>query len=590
MQDWWTDERVESVVTTRFIASHLEPEAQRRLNDVVFEELSNDTYLDWILSRARRLFLILVDSACVGNIFSLIEQSWEDSSLPIPEHDVVALRLPPRSGSDVNRLFFRNQFKYLIRTIREGEHIRYSSSASVPLHVVDQKVPNGYTSALDRVRLPAPNNKVFLRVREPMTGDQSEASVLSEITAIKSARHEHIASVFGSYSQGGNMYILTLPAAQYSLKSFLNDPPKTFKNMPKPERQMQLLLWPHCLSNAVAWIHANGFAHGAISPSRILVDEGFNVILGHFKDVRTAGPPSASKDIEYYQYAAPELCQRRLVVQKSGAAMPPTLDTLSEYQDLKDSISTVARSMTTSSSRGPSRPDSRMDSPIDTHPNKSLMRSEIQSISSSSTFSSGSSSGSISNGLTGSSGSSSSRRTRIPPSDFRHQILPEARTAVVQTFKSTSTDIQAADIFSLSAVTLDILTVLCSSSPASFAKHRAAASSRASSRGAAAVDSSFHANLVQVGGWASGLAKEAEKKVRKDGRKNKLFEAVGPNLAVVLQCLDRMPGRRLRGEMLSLTLEANLRDFAGVREGHCTLRTREGWGSDAGSVMGGSFV
>ncbi|PNS17168.1 hypothetical protein CAC42_7222 [Sphaceloma murrayae] len=568
MQDWWTDERVEAVVTTKFVASHLDPHTQLRLNDVVFDELSNDTYLDWILSRARRLFLILVDSACAASIFHLIEQSYEDNSLPIPEHDVITLRLPPRSGSDVNRLFFRNQFKYLIRTIREGEHIRYSSSANVPLHVVDQKVPSGYAAAQDRVRLPAPNNKVFLRLREPMNGDQSEASVLSEITAIRSARHEHIASVFGSYSQGGNMYILTLPAAQYSLKGFLSDPPKAFKNIPKTERQMQLLSWPNCLSNAVAWIHANGFAHGAISPSRILVDEGFNVILGHFKDVRTTGPPSPSNDIEYYQYAAPELCQRRLVVQNfSSAAGPPRLDTLSEYRDLKDSISHVARSIT-SSAKPPSRPDSRLDSPIDS-PSSTLSHGPpLSSAASTFSFSSHSTSSGAPTTTT-----SSSRRP--PPSDFRHTILPESRAAVVQTFKSISSDLQAADIFSLCAVTLDVLTVLCSSSPSSFAKHRAAASSRtASSRGAAAVDSSFHANLSHVATWASQLAKEAERKVKKGQR---LFEAVGPNLSVALQCLDRAPGRRLRGEMLSLTLEANLRDFAGVRTGHCTLRRSESW-------------
>ncbi|KAF4550856.1 Hypothetical protein D9617_15g042070 [Elsinoe fawcettii] len=580
MQDWWTDERVDSVVTTRFVASHLDPQSQRQLNEVVFDELSNNTYLDWILSRARRLFLILVDSGCVAQIFYLIEQSYEDSSLPIAERDVPALRLPPRNGSDVNRLFFRNQFKYLIRTIREGEHIRYSSSANIPIHVVDNKVPSGYAAAQDRIRLPQPNNKIFLRLREPMNGDQTEASVLSEITAIRTARHEHIASVFGSYSQGGSMYILTSPAAHFSLKSFLSDLPKVFKNIPKPERHMHLLSWPHCLANAVAWIHANGFVHGAISPSRILVDDGFNVILGHFKDVRAAGPPSISKDIEYYQYAAPELNQRRLVVQRSGAPPPSTLDTLNEYSELRESVSTIARSLAHPSrpSRPDSRASSRIDSPIESSSsNKSVLRSDIHSISDASTFSSTSS------------GSSSSAHRSLPrPGDFRHQILPEARTAVVQTLKSASSDLAAADTFSLSAVAMDILTVLCSSSISSFTKHRASAS-RTASRGASAVDSSFHANLHQVASWAATLAKEAERKAKKG---NKLFEAVGPNLSAVLQCLDRSAGRRLRADMLSLTLEANLRDFAGVRDTHCTLKVKDpGTGySDVGSQRGRVYV
>ncbi|KAG8626509.1 hypothetical protein KVT40_005454 [Elsinoe batatas] len=591
MQDWWTDERVESVVTTRFVASHLDAPLQGQLNHVVFDELSNDTYLDWILSRARRLFLVLVDCACVNHIFYLIEQSYEDTSLPIAERHVPALRLPPRSGSDVNRLFFRNQFKYLIRTIREGEHIRYSSSANIPIHVVDTKVPSGYAAAQDRVKLPQPNNKVFLRLREPMTGDQTEASVLSEITAIRSARHEHIASVFGSYSKGGSMYILTSPAAHYSLKGFLSDLPKLFKAMPKPERQLQLLFWPQCLANAVAWIHANGFVHGAISPSRILVDDGFNVILGHFKDVRAAGPPSASKDLEYYQYAAPELHQRRLVVQRSGASQPPTLDTLSEYSELHDTISSIDRSIPdlparTSSrsdfrsdfhpsshngthplSRSASRHDSPLESPTSTS-SKSPFRSTTHSISSSSTLSSSSSNEPP---------TSSSRHLppSIRPSDFRHQTLPTTGATVVQTLHSTSTDLQSCDIFSLACVSLDILTVLLGTSLSSFAKHRASASRTPSSRGAAAVDSSFHANLGQVVAWARNLAKEAEKKTKKG---NKVMGAVGPDLGALVQCLDRRAGGRLGAEVLSLSLEGNLREFAGVREGHCTVKVRDGLG------------
>ncbi|KAF2226216.1 hypothetical protein BDZ85DRAFT_47369 [Elsinoe ampelina] len=590
MQDWWTDERVESVVTTRFVASHLDASSQGQLNDVVFDELSNDTYLDWILSRARRLFLVLVDCACVNHIFYLIEQSYEDSSLPIAERDVSALRLPPRSGSDVNRLFFRNQFKYLIRTIREGEHIRYSSSADIPIHVVDTKIPSGYAAAQDRVKLPQPNNKVFLRLREPMSGDQTEASVLSEITAIRSARHEHIASVFGSYSKGGSMYILTSPAAHYSLKGFLSDLPKLFKAMAKPERQTQLLFWPQCLANAVAWIHANGFVHGAISPSRILVDDGFNVILGHFKDVRAAGPPSASKDLEYYQYAAPELHQRRLVIQRSGASQAPALDTLNEYTELHDTISSIARSLpdlpTRTSSRSASRSDFNPSSHNETHPlsrsasrndspvesptstsSKSPFRSTTHSISSSSTLSSSSSSNDPSL-----SSSSRHRTSSIRPSDFRHQTLPTTGATVVQALHSTSTDLQSCDIFSLACVSLDIFTVLLGTSLSSFAKHRASASRTASSRGAAAVDASFHANLAQVVSWAGNLAKEAEKKAKKG---NKVMGAVGPDLGALVQCLDRRAGGRLRAKVLSLLLEGNLREFTRLREGHCTVKVRD---------------
>src|ERR1700759_5501337 len=62
-QLWWTDERIEAKVTSKFVVSMLRGEERDFLNQspTFGEDLTDDTYMDWILERARRLFLILTE-------------------------------------------------------------------------------------------------------------------------------------------------------------------------------------------------------------------------------------------------------------------------------------------------------------------------------------------------------------------------------------------------------------------------------------------------------------------------------------------------------------------------------------------------
>ena len=61
-QVWWTEERINEKVTTDFITTRLRPNERQWLDrQVGFGDLTDDTYMDWILEKARRLFLILAE-------------------------------------------------------------------------------------------------------------------------------------------------------------------------------------------------------------------------------------------------------------------------------------------------------------------------------------------------------------------------------------------------------------------------------------------------------------------------------------------------------------------------------------------------
>lgn len=596
-QEWWTDERVEATVTKHFIYAHLRADEIEQLESPVFPELSDNTYLQCILLKARRLFLILIHLGLPGEIFRLIEDSYDDDNLPLDEDDVSTLKLPQNRIQQINVQFYRSQFKYLVRVIGEGEHIRYAENEKVPLQKVDQRMMAS-SSVLERAKLPSPVNRVFSLKRIQLLEERTEIDILSEIAAAKSLSHEHVMSVFGSYVQNGYMHVLIQPAAKYTLASFLNDRPKTFEALPKPERRSYFVIWPHCLANAVSWLHGRGSYHGAIRPSRILIDEQFQISLGQFEGDWTLGSLTPEGDLESYQYAAPELWRRSMSVKSQSFPAAPTIfggrsafgkrdayRIMDEAQSRSTESSSLRRSKSlikpaenryifvpklkgvssrlrleattdqTTSVDIPPRAEGwrhdRVDTPVDAPPRKQNLyrRYETDSIRSTSS-------------------SERNRRSMSSPSEQLYPIVPETKNAAVQTWKSAVSDLPAVDVFSLAATMMDMLTVLCSRSLSSFAKHRGARH-RQAGRGGSMADCSFHANLTQVGTWAETIHKDAEKKLKKNN--STIFRAVGPILQVIMPCLDREPQKRMKASSLSRRLEQHLSEFAGIQRSHCTL-------------------
>lgn len=86
--------------------------------------------------------------------------------------------------------------------------------------------------------------------------------------------------------------------------------------------------------------------------------------------------------------------------------------------------------------------------------------------------------------------SGSNRTIKAAPKNSGFASAPEIKTAVVQTWASTQHDLLAADVFSLGAIIMDILTLLCKKSAGSFARHRSA-KNRNAGRGGGLADARY---------------------------------------------------------------------------------------------------
>ena len=133
------------------------------------------------------------------------------------------------------------------------------------------------------------------------------------------------------------------------------------------------------------------------------------------------------------------------------------------------------------------------------------------------------------------------------------------RNALVTTFAPpslTGSPTFAADVFSLTAILLDLTSLILGRSVKEFSTHRSK-HNRSAGRGGAPADASFHKNLVQVGTWIELLqsqAKEKERVFRKakfKGKAQSLF--YGSVVGVLSACktgLCKEPSHRLTASEL----------------------------------------
>jgi hypothetical protein len=594
---WWTDERVHETVDSQYIHSHLHPDEQCLLKQSPSfgTGLTDDTYLDWILARARRFFLILVDAGIPDQIFGVVDDSYDDDDLPIAEEVVQDLCLSKENSPKLNKRFYKTQFRYVIRTLGDGEHIRYALEETVPVYSLSLKssVLSLSKHGTDKVSLPTDLGRVFLRKRVVLDQHVTERGVLAEIVSTKTYANQHLISVYGSYLWEESVYILFTPAAEYNLKSFLSDVPKGFENLPKTERRRILIDWPHCLANGLAWIHTNGRHHGLIRPSNILVDDKFNIFFGSFDG---SGVLDVTKvdDMEAYQYAAPERWKRAITMQTTGPAkmsghsggrtarrvkvqMENSDGSESKRSSWKsgDRLETAAPTATAYAFVPTSKSHfSRLQlGKSDRHPAVSLASTDSLGDRRSDPGSSGIAQPFRSPAQRAETPSSlshtSSRSNRMAKASITNPIFaaaPEVRTAVVQTWQSAQYDLFAADMFSLGAVLLGILTLLCKRTAGSFERFRSS-KNRTAGRGGGLADASFHANIGQVRVWADMLQEDAKKKAKKED--GSVFAAVKPVLQLVSQCLSWDPDERLTAADLEKRLEESISLFANIPQLHC---------------------
>jgi len=523
MAAWWTDAQIQTRVNREFVNSKLHPRERVVLDKpLAFGcNLTDDSYIDWILQKAKKLFLILLDIGVPEQVFGVIDDSFDDDDLPLSLDAVSQLKLSFQPDDGLNKKFYRTQFNYLVRHINLGEHGRYGNDEVVPVEPVKRRADVLPNHSGEKVHLPGKSSKVFARRKIALghaSGGLTEEDFLAEVVVMKAISHEHIMSLWASYTQNHTGYILLTPAPEMSLKSFLTDVPQHFKLLPKQRRWEVLLNWPHCLADALSFLHWSGLAHQDIRPSNLFVDASNTIFFGDIGSLKLKGPQHRKKssDNEAYDYAAPEHWVKTPVVHQS--------------QPLRSTLpggGRTGRKISISSSSTPSR--------------RSSYVSDASSLASCDTA--GAVSMTTSNSTSSSSSSSGS-------------------TAIVHAYHTLPTDPQRSDIFALAAIFLDILSHLLKRKPAAFAAHRAS-KNRSAGRGGAPADASFHGNLAQVGAWIDALDGDA---FAKD---HQLFRAVPPVLALVAKMLARDPKARPSAAQVEVRLDDALFRFAHVERPHC---------------------
>ncbi|KAG0652477.1 Spindle assembly checkpoint kinase [Hyphodiscus hymeniophilus] len=448
---WWDEERIESTVTRQFVLSKLRPDEAERLDQPLGfgDGLTDDTYWDWIESKSKRIFLILVDLDVPDQIFGVIDDSWDDDDLPVPLDQVERLQLTFSKDEKLEKKFFYRQFTYLLRNIPKGENVYYDDEEVVPLELAEKRPVGAVTglthSSVDKVHLPGRPDDVFIRRRIPLgaaPGQMPPAEFLSGIEAMKAIEHEHLTCLWASYIHQGCGYLLLTPANDSTLKAFLTVTPQSMKIMAKQDRRILLLNWIHCLADALAFLHRQGLSHRNIKPSNIMLDVDNHIFLGDTGIFTPSNLSTGEKrgfDKETYDYSAPEQAPR-----------PPT--TVPIHLP-------VSRPSTTRSINGSLYPT--ITSPT---ANSSPDTASIQTTS------------------------TSSQNSNAP----KH-------------------DPQKSDVYSLGAIFLEIITFLLKRASRNFASHRSA-KNKTPGRGGGLPDSSFHKNRAQVEGWMAMLAKDASKK------------------------------------------------------------------------------
>ena len=585
---WWPIDRIQATLTPEYIVRQLPPSHLPRLVSSLpwGEGLTSETYLDWILTKAGRLFLILTDIGIPERIFALVDASVDDVDLPFAAHSVHRLPLSPEDDTNNQSLdekFFIAQWRFIVRGIPEGEHVKFTPNEGVPVEV--QRTGSALAKeGIDKVILAGAVCRVYLRTQVTIGSAPhffEEEEVLHEIRSLKTLAHEHVFSIYASYFVDADKAICILFSGyhEWTLGSFLTDFPLPFKRLPKPRRREIMVKWPYCLARGLAWLHAHGQPHRAIRPSNVLVDPDFRIFLGQFEALDTLLPPLRVDDVESYQYGAPECWIRSVKVQETTPQQRPLL--LPSGGRTARRPSTRSGTLTLGRLKGASsdphepankhehdpntttRPNSvasqdtaiRIGAPTSPIPEQgpglgpgpqarfSFALSTTSSSSSASSDGIGGSSGACRRVISSikrpifyntpsiiSSSSSSNSTSSTRPISLSPHPTTTPTSSTLQTWHTTQSQSQShretqipykSDIFSLTAITTDILTTLTGRKTTSFAADRGA-KNRTPGRGGGVVDASFHLdrNLPQVVSWIGLLERDAEKLGRKE-RKEK---------------------------------------------------------------------
>jgi serine/threonine protein kinase len=485
-QIWWTEERINEKVTQEFVTSRLQPHERERLTlPVGFGDLSDDTYGEWILEKARRLFLILAEVGEADRIFAVVDKSWDDDDLPLELEDIEQLALSNRRDTHANARFYHTQFTFLLRELRDGVHIDYAPGEECPLEFVTSLPAAVTLQNWSRVHLPKKPQEVYVRRKFALgdadSPDAFESEFIMDVESARMVEHDHIAPIWASYTAKGTGYIVTNFVGQHTLRTFIDHRnPTQYQKLPKPDRRWLLLNWLHCLADAIATLHQNGFCHSAIRPTNILVDEKNGIAFSDIGSLETFQKDKRPDPMDVYIYSAPEAQANPHIFQVRGPVAAPV-------------------------------------EPIRKH-------SSIRSKSSS--------------GSSHSSGSQRQKLTKSPTAELSGFKFGFKRTKPILKPRSRVHETEKADMFSLGCVFLEIITFMLKKKSHDLVKHRSSKQKISTGGKTSRTDSSYHANLDKIETWIEVLEKASFE------HDDDAFRALPPILNLVRGMLSRAPAVR----------------------------------------------
>ncbi|KAL8775514.1 MAG: hypothetical protein Q9209_000010 [Squamulea sp. 1 TL-2023] len=472
MSSWWTDERINTTVNRAYIIKEI---GSKKYQDALHhplafgDGLTDDTYLDWILEKGRRCFIILNFIGVPERIFQLIDKSLDDDDLPLSEEALYDLNLFGTKSETLDKKFHRQQYSVLVQDLVPGGHQDFGADEVVPVEPSNGRKGSisGASQTSDRVYV---HQKLYAREKIATSGENGIDRVhfVMHLKALQSLKHPHIVSVWSTYTQNDFSYMLLYPTTDLTLRQFLSEQPKFFKTLEKQQRRETLLRWTHCLVTALAYLHDNGFTHQNIRPSNVAIDSNNTIYLANFAALNALDSgerKGQTYHTEIYEHAAPENWRRK----------PSIFDTAAD-KTIHPGGGRTSRRIATAT-----RPPSAMSS---------LSIFSTQRARSATT-------------TTSSSNSSSNTR---PKRTIINTFSPPER------FSAGATP---ADVFSLCTIILHLTSMLLSHGPKEFSSHRSR-HNRQAGRGGAPADASFHVNLTEVGTWMELLMKEAAEREKKD--------------------------------------------------------------------------
>ncbi|KAK6346909.1 hypothetical protein TWF696_007010 [Orbilia brochopaga] len=470
----WDAEKIEETVTHQFLKDKIPSQQGKEKLDVEVsfgDGLTDETYAEWVVQKAKRFFLLLLEFGLPERIFDVVDQSWDDDDLPLEPKYIHRLKLREHYDIALENKFYKRQFSYILKEISYKAHIKYEDEDEIPLVVsYRQKIPGFSFPGDDKVY--RPRNRSHMMYRRKVTlgpGPESltEKDFLAEVAVLRKVVHPHIVDFQASYTYLHDGFILTTPTYDYSLKNFIENPSSTFKSLNKEQRRRRILGWIHCLADALAYLHDEEITTLDIRPRTILVsrDEVYLSDISILTGLDSKAKTTDHIEAERYEYDAPEHWNR-----KHSAHSPPSTPSIgtARARSFFRSFSMMSNSNSLPQPNSP-HGDVVSDSSEHSAPNDSV-DSAVQG--------------------------------------------PQLSAAQVGEWVKEVSNPFKASTFSLVCIFMDLLTFNAKKKISAFKSYRSA--KKGSSRGAAKPDSSFHANLGQVAAWIEILDKEVSKRGAED--------------------------------------------------------------------------